>query len=114
MAALTPVDARSASGALVVKNTAAGGGDTIAMQPGKSYLIIVNNGHSAAQTVTVDDPASGSGATEITAVSVTEATSQAFVVKRPLFGKRPTADVALTYSGVTALTVEVYGPMDAD
>lgn len=114
MAALTPVDPRgSATGALVVKNTAAGGGDTIAMQPGKVYQIIVNNGHSSPQTVTIDDPASGSGLAEYSAVSVTNATSRVFTVTRPLFGKTPTANVALTYSGVTALTVEVYGPMDS-
>lgn len=113
MAVLTPVDARTPTGALVVKNTAAGGGDTIRMEPGKAYQIIVNNGHSAAQTVTIDDPASGPGVLIASAVSVTEGTSRAFTVKRPLFGKTPTADVALTYSGVTALTVEVYGPLDS-
>lgn len=113
MAAFTPVDPRTATGALVVKNTAAAGGDTVAMQPGKTYVLVVNNGHSSAQTITIDDPASGAGATEYTAVSVANATSRAFVIRRPLFGKVPTAEVALTYSGVTALTVEVYGPLDS-
>lgn len=114
MAAFTPVDPRTSAGALVVKNVANAGGDTVEMLPGRSYLLVVNNGHTAAQTVSIDDPASGAGSVEVNAVSVVNATSRAFTIKRPLFGEVPTATVALTYSGVTALTVEVYGPLDSE
>ena len=113
MAAITPVDPRNiAVGALVVKNVASGGGDTFPALPGKNYLVIVNNGHTSPQNVSIDDPASGAGQVEANAVPVTNATSRGFLLSRPLYGKQPTADIALTYSGVTALTVEVYGPLN--
>ena len=113
MATITPLDPRQANGVLVAPANASGGGDVIPMQPGKTYAVRVTNGGGAPITLDIDDPASGSGATpEYNDVTVTNATSRVFTFKRPLFGKTPTADVALSYSAVTSVTVEAYGPLD--
>ena len=113
MATITPVDPRSANGALAAPATAAGGGDVIPMQPGKTYLVRVNNGGGAPITVSVNDPSVGAAATpEYNAVSVVNATSRSFCFKRANFGTTPTQNIALTYSGVTSVTVEAYGPLD--
>lgn len=113
MATIPPVDPRTANGALVAPVAANGGGDVVPMQPGKTYAIRVNNGGGAPITLDIDDPASGSNGTpEYNDVSITNGTSRLFTFKRPLFGKLPTADVALAYSAVTSVTVEAYGPLD--
>jgi hypothetical protein len=113
VATITPVDPRQANGVAVATTAASGGGDVIPMQPDKTYLVRINNGGGAPITVDIDDPASGSGGTpEYNDVSVTNGTSRVFAFKRPLFGKVPSADVALAYSAVTSVTVEAYGPLD--
>lgn len=112
MATITPVDPRTANGALAAPVAAAGGGDVVPMQPGKTYTVRINNGGGAPITVDIDDPASGAGNVEYNDVTVTNATSRTFCFKRNQFGRTPTADVALTYSGVTSVTVEVLGPLD--
>ncbi len=113
MATLTPQDPRTSSGVVVAPYTAAGGGDVIPMQPGKTYMVIVNNGSGAGITIDIDDPNSGTGITpEYNDVPVGAGASRAFGFKRPLFGKTPTADVALAYSAATSVTVEAYGPLD--
>lgn len=113
MATISPVDPRSANGALVAPTAAAGGGDVIPMLPGKTYSVRVNNGGGGAITVSMDDPAIGVAATpEYNAVSIAAGASRVFSFKRAQFGKTPTANVALTYSGVTSVTVEAYGPLD--
>lgn len=114
MATITPVDPRSATGAAVSAATAAGGGDVIPMKPGRTYMVRVNNGGVGDITVDIDDPASGSGGTpEYNDVTVAAGASRVFAFKRPLFGKLPTANIALAYSGVTSVTVEAYGPLDS-
>jgi len=112
MATITPIDPRRSTGALVAPANASGGGDVIPMQPGKTYLVRVNNGGGAPITMDINDPVSGAGVVEYDDVTITNATARVFTFKRPLYGKTPTADVALTYSGVTTVTVEAYGPLD--
>jgi len=111
---INPVDPRGATGA--AKTTAAAtatDGDNIPMQPGRTYLVVVNNGSGAPITVDIDDPASGSGGTpEYNDVSVTNGTSRVFSFQRPLFGKTPTANVLVLCSAVTSVTIEAYGPLD--
>jgi len=108
----TPLDPRTPTGALATPVGADAASHLIPMQPGKTYLVRVINGAGAPITVSIDDPASGAGAVEYTNVSVVNATARSFVFKRPAFGKTPTADVALTFSAVTTITVEAYGPLD--
>lgn len=108
-----PLDPRQANGVLVATTNADATGHVIPMQAGKTYAVRINNGAGAPITVDIDDPASGSGGTpEYNDVTVTNATSRVFAFKRPLFGKVPTADVALSFSSATSVTVEAYGPLD--
>jgi hypothetical protein len=110
MATITPLDPRSGTGALAAPATAAGGGDVIPMQPGKQYMVKVNNGGGGAITVTIDDPVIGGA--EYSAVSIAAGAARVFNLKRPNYGAVPNANVALTYSGVTSVTVEAYGPLN--
>jgi len=112
VATINPVDPRTANGALKAPVAAAGGGDVIPMLPGRTYLVIINNGGGAGITASIDDPASGSGQVEYSNVSIAAGASQVFAFKRPLYGKTPTANVALSYSGVTSVTVDAFGPLD--
>lgn len=113
MATINPVDPRTATGAAKTTTAAAGGGDVIPMKPGRTYLLVINNGDTNAITFDVDDPNSGSGGTpEYNDVPLGATSSRVLAFKRPLFGKTPTADIALAYSAVTSLTVEAYGPLD--
>lgn len=113
MATITPVDPRKATGALVAATAANGGGDVIPMQPGKTYMVRINNGGGAGITVDLNDPVSGSsGPVEYDDVSIGAGASRVFSFKRTLYGKTPTADLALNYSAVTSVTVEAYGPLD--
>jgi len=87
VATINPVDPRTANGALKAPVAAAGGGDVIPMLPGRTYLVIINNGGGAGITASIDDPASGSGQVEYSNVSIAAGASQVFAFKRPLYGK---------------------------
>jgi hypothetical protein len=110
MATITPLDPRSSVGVVAAPSNAAGGGDVIPMQPGKQYVIKVNNGGGGGITVSADDPVTGG--TEYSAVPIAAGASRLFNFKRPNYGAVPTANIALTYSGVTTVTVEAYGPLN--
>lgn len=112
MATITPLDPRRSGGVTPAPANASGGGDVIPMQPGKTYLIKVNNGGGAGITMDINDPNSGASVVETDDASIGAGAAKVFSFKRPLFGKLPTADVALTYSAVTSVTVEAYGPLD--
>ena len=112
MATITPLDPRKPAGVVPAPANASGGGDVIPMQPGKTYLIKVNNGAVGAITMDINDPVSGNGLIETDDASVGATSAKVFCITRPNFGKTPTADVALTYSAVTTVTVEVYGPLN--
>lgn len=114
MAAIAPLDPRTPLGvAPAPANATATTGDTIAMEPGKTYLVIVNNGAVGAITVDIDDPASGSGGTpEYNDVPVAATNAKVFTFKRPHFGKTPTENITIICSAVTTVTIEAYGPLD--
>lgn len=112
MATITPIDPRRATGAAPSPANASGGGDVVPMLPGRTYLLKVNNGGGAGITMDIDDPVSGSGNVEYDDVPIGAGASRVFAFKRPLFGKTPTENVALSYSAVTSVTVEAYGPLD--
>jgi len=112
MAVLTPQDPRTGTGVAPVKTAANAGGDTIPMRHGKTYMIKFVNGAGAPQTVNINTPTSGG--TQIETTYAIPATSErVFVVSRDYHGAQ-TVDVALTYSAVVTLTVEVYGPLPTE
>lgn len=114
MATLTVQDI-PLGGAAATYGAAAAGGDLFAPRasgPGAAVLLHVKNGHTAAQTVTVDDPVSrdpgsASAFNPDVAVSV-PASGERFILLKPI-ERFVNADgnVSLTYSGVTALTLAV-------
>jgi hypothetical protein len=80
----------------------AGGGDTITDNDGRVFLH-VKNGHTSPQSVTIDSPEQCShGGTHDVQVSVPNAEERMI---GPFDPKRFGASLALTYSGVTALTI---------
>jgi len=109
-----PLDPRQATGVLVAPVNADATGHAIPMLAGRTYMVRVNNGAASPITLDIDDPASGAGVgnPEYNDVTVTNGTSRVFAFKRALFGKVPTADIALTFSSATTITVEAYGPLD--
>lgn len=112
MATINPVDPRTPTGAAKATSAAAGGGDVIPMQPGKTYMVVINNADTNPITASLNDPASGGTLKEFDTVPIAASSSRVFPFKRKLFGAQPTADVALTYSAVTSVTVECYGPIE--
>lgn len=110
---INPVDPRKPTGAAPVAAAAtATDGDNIPMAPGRTYMVVVNNGSGAGITVDIDDPSSGAGVIEYDDVSVGAGASRAFAFKRPLFGKVPTENVKVTCSAVTSVTINAWGPLD--
>lgn len=123
MADLTPVnptivDATPGEPPVIV--TCAGGGDRFPATAGRRYMLRINNGHSSAQNVVVDDPTSGTGVIGSTTAQNPDATiivpngtapaNQRVVLLDADRFKDSTGWINLTYSGVTLLTLEVYGP----
>ena len=94
--------------------TAAAGGDTFPATGDGVYLIHVKNGHSSSQTVTIDDPTTplppGAAASSTFAdvpVAVPNAGERMIVISNAARFIDSTGNIALTYSGVTALTLQV-------
>jgi hypothetical protein len=103
------VYAVTAAGVDPTPSSAAAGGDDLSaadVLTGRCWIEVVN-GHSAAQTVSVADPgktASGNPGT-ITPVSVPASGGKRRIYVPPSAVNPTTGKAALTYSGVTALTV---------
>lgn len=107
MAALN-AQAVPVAGAEVTWASAAGGGDTVPV--GNGRILLVRNGHSAAQTVTVATPGTVRGlAIADVAESVTE-NGGLFVMPLTDEYRGSNGRASLTYSGVTALQVAVIEP----
>lgn len=115
MADLTVVNPNVLAGVAPVSNTLAGGGDRFAVTKGRKYMIRVDNAHTSSQNVVIDDPnsqnpgAATSFNPDVT-LTVPNATKRAMIVDADRFGDANNW-VNLTYSGVTAMTMEIYGPM---
>jgi hypothetical protein len=107
MAALN-AQAIPVAGAEVTWSSAAGGGDTVPC--GNGRVLLVRNGHSAAQTVTIATPGTVRGlAIADVAESVTE-NGGLFVLPLTDEFRGSNGRASLTYSGVTALQVAVIEP----
>lgn len=93
--------------------SAAGGGDVFPAQAQSRYLIHVKNGHTSSQDVVIDDPTSDtpSGATAFdpdVTVSVPNAGERMILIANARrFINTTTGEISLSYSGVTALTLQV-------
>jgi hypothetical protein len=93
---------------------ATGGGDTITPTAGDSRLLAlwVKNGGGSSITVTVDDPTSGSpgAATAFnpdTATTVPNGSERLIPLDPGRFRNPANGQIAITYSGVTTVTVGV-------
>lgn len=92
--------------------SAAGGGDSFPATSDGVYLIHVKNGHTSSQDVIIDDPTSASppSATAFTpdvTVSVPNAEERMIVISNSGRFRDSNGDINLTYSGTTALTLQV-------
>lgn len=94
--------------------TASVGGDSFFAVSGGVYLVHVKNGHTAAQTITIDDPTTplppGAAASSTFAdvpVSVPNAGERMIVISNIGRFMDSQGDVNLTYSGVASLTLQV-------
>jgi hypothetical protein len=83
------------------------------MQPGKQYVVLVTNGSGAPITIDLDDPTTGAAAApDFDNAPIAAGATRVFTVKRPNYGAVPTANIALTYSLATSVTVQAYGPLN--
>lgn len=112
MATLTVINP-DLNGEAVAPVAAAVGGDVFPAEAGAEYLIHLRNGHSSPQSVSFDDPNSATP-TDATAfnpdvaVPVANATERIIRVAANRFRNTGSGNIAMTYTGVTALTVNVY------
>lgn len=105
MAALTTQEV-TRTGVTLSFASCAGGGDTF-INDGNTFLY-VKNGSGGALTVTVGTPATPSGLTlSDTAVSVGAGSEKCFKPAPPQYTQPGAATTAITYSGVTSLTIAV-------
>lgn len=106
MALIAPTLA-SATGTLISPTAAAGGGDTFA--PGDSVKFVVINGGGSSITATFDSVAqSNFGTDEDTGGAVAAGATRIFgPFPANRFANASTGLVAVTYSGVTSVTVYV-------
>lgn len=89
------------------------GGDYFLPTESGKYLVHVKNGHTASQTVTINDPNSvvPPGAKSFDPdvdVAVPNAAERMFVVDVGRFKHPTTGKIELAYSGITALTIGVF------
>lgn len=92
---------------------AAAGGDTFAASVNRKYLLHIKNAHTASQTVTLNDPTSQSPVSGKTFdpdvdVVVPNATERMVLIDNPARFIDASGNIALAYSGVTALTLQVF------
>lgn len=113
MATLT-VDRKALSGAAALGPVAAaGGGDKFNPGSNSPVFIYVANGHSSAQSVTIDDPTSqgpegGVAFNPDFTISVPNASNRLIPIRNPDRFRDANGDINLTYSGVTSLTVYIF------
>lgn len=113
MATLTVINP-DLNGEAVVPVAAAGGGDVFAADSGSAeYLVHLRNAHTAPWTVTFDDPTSVTPVDATTfnpdiGVVVTNATERIIRVPSSRFRNATTGMISMTYTGVTALTLNVF------
>jgi len=112
MAALT-VQEITAAGINPSYVAAAGGGDTFTPTGTDHHIIHVKNGGGSSITLTVDDPTSATptGATAFNpdlAVTVTNGQERMIEVDLSRFVNPANGQVAITYSGVTSVTIGVF------
>jgi hypothetical protein len=114
--ATLPVTTPTVTGTVpTAPSAAAGGGDVFPAVQGAHYLLRIINGSGAGITVTVDDPTtqSPSGATAFNpdlAKLIAAGTEQMFNLSErdvTRFRNPANGNIALSYSGVTSLTVQV-------
>lgn len=86
---------------------AAGGGDTVAVQPGESVRLYVKNGDASAKTVTVVDPRTqyGQPSPDMAVVVANGNAGHTEITIPPEFADPATGLVSITYSAVTSVTV---------
>lgn len=116
MATITANRIGESLGALTV-SSAAGGGDEIDPAGATQLLLGFRNGHTAAQTVTIvaqttsfNIPGYGAGTKGNLSLAVTENGGEAFChIKNISPYLNANGRVALSYSGVTALTLTAAG-----
>lgn len=104
MALLTRIDASGFGGATLTPTAAAGGGDT--MVGGQGVFLYVNNGGGSPINVTLATPETVDGDLQVDnrVVAVTNGTVQ--IIPVPARYNNPTTGLtAITYSGVTTVTV---------
>jgi hypothetical protein len=112
MAVITPKVAALSGVVPTPYASASGGGDSFPVVSGGVYLIHVKNGHSSPQSIIIDDPTSAAPSSATTfvpdvTVSVANAGEQMIVLSNIGRFASSTDSVNLTYSGVTALTLQV-------
>lgn len=112
MAALTIQDL-TVAGVTVALAAASAGGDTIAPTDDRMLILHVNNASGGSLNVIVDDPTSTSpsGATAFnpdTTYAVAAGARMLFLLDPRRFKNAGTGLIAITYSGVTTLTVGVH------
>ncbi|MET9999832.1 hypothetical protein ABZ069_23160 [Streptomyces microflavus] len=104
MAALTAQPVPTA-GLTPTYAAAAGGGDTAPI--GTNLLLHVINGGGAPVTLTIVTPGTADGLAIADTAKAIAAGASAFVPLRPVYRNPVTGRAALTYSGVTSVTVAV-------
>lgn len=114
MAALTPRVPDLNGLTVTAYSSAAGGGDTFAAEDSAKYLLHIKNGHTATQTVTIDDPntqtpADATAFNPDVAIPVVNAGEVFAYIQEPRrFKDSVTGNISLSYSGTTLLTLAVY------
>lgn len=111
MATLTVIDP-DLNGEAVVPAAAAVAGDVFAATAVNDYLVHVRNGHSSSQSVTFNDPTSTSPADAVAfnpdVTVAVPATSEKLIRVRASRFRDTNGQIAMTYTGVTLLTLNVY------
>lgn len=112
MAVITPKVAALSGVDPLAYVSASAGGDSFPAVSGGVYLIHLKNGHSSAQSVIIDDPNSASPPSATTfvpdvTVSVPNAGERMIVISNIARFADSDGDINLTYSGTTALTLQV-------
>jgi hypothetical protein len=97
---------------------AVGASDTIPVNPGGKYLLIVKNAGGSADSVVIDDPTSGTGPAGATTatnpdvtVSVPATTGERHFYLDANRFRDSTGVINLTHSFTTSVTCIVYGPL---
>jgi hypothetical protein len=111
MAALT-IQTVATAGVVPTYTAAAGGGDTFAPTSPEKHMLHVKNGGGSINVVIDDptstDPGSATAFNPDTTIAVANGSEKMILVDPARFKNTSTGNVAITYSGVTSVTVGVF------